>query len=65
MSEPQDQAAAPSHWHIFRHEEDGGKQYMLPIYHKQSDAVEAVAALKVNDQRNYDVEKCQNPTCHA
>jgi hypothetical protein len=30
MSEPQEQAAVPLHWHIFRHDEHGGKQYMLP-----------------------------------
>jgi hypothetical protein len=65
MSEPQDQAAAPLHWHVFRHKEDGGKQYMLPIYRTQGDAMAAVAALKVHDHRQYDVEKCQNPTCHA
>jgi hypothetical protein len=65
MSEPQDQAAVHSYWHISRHEEHGDKQYMLPIYSKQSDAAAAVAALKVNDQRNYDVEECQNQTCHA
>ena len=63
MSTPQEQAAV--HWHVFRHEEDGGKQYMLPIYRKQSDAVAAVAGLKVNEKRNYDVEECQNPTCYA
>jgi hypothetical protein len=65
MSTPQEQAAVHSHWHVFRHEEDGGKQYMMPIYRKESDAVAAVAALKVNDQRNYDVEECQNQSCNA
>jgi hypothetical protein len=63
MSEPQEQAAVPSHWHVFRHEEHGGKQYMLPIYTKQSDAVAAVTSLKVSDHREYGVEECQDQTC--
>jgi hypothetical protein len=63
MSAPQEQAEVPSHWHIFRRDEQGGKQYMLPIYTKPSDAMEAVAALTVNDHRTYEVEACQDQTC--
>jgi hypothetical protein len=63
MSEAQEQAIVPSHWHVFRYAEDGSKQYMLPIYSKHSDAAAAVSALKVHDQRNYAVEECHNQTC--
>jgi hypothetical protein len=65
MREPQDQASDPPHWHIFRREEDGSKQRMLPVYRTQRDAMAAVAALKLHDDRPYDVEACQGQTCHA
>jgi hypothetical protein len=65
MSEPQKQAAVPLHWHLFRHDEQSGKQYMLPIYTKENDAMEAVAALKVNTHQTYEVEACQDPTCQS
>jgi hypothetical protein len=65
MSEPQEQATVPSHWHVFRREEDGSKQYMLPFYSKQSDALAAVTALKITDHRTYEVEECQDPTCQT
>ncbi len=64
MPTPQDQAAGPSHWHVFRHEEDGNKQYLLPIYSKHADAVAAVATL-ADDQREYGVDACQDHACQA
>jgi bifunctional DNase/RNase len=64
MTEPQEQTAVPSHWHVFRRDESDVKQYMLPIYSKQSEALAAVAALKMHDPRNYEVEECQDPACH-
>jgi hypothetical protein len=64
MTEPRERAAVPSHWHVFRQEESGVKRYMLPIYTKHSDAVAAVAALKVHDPRTYGVEECQDHPCH-
>ncbi len=64
MRAPQGQAAVPSHWHVFRREEDGGTQYLLPIYHKRADAVAAVATL-ADDQREYGVDACQDHACQA
>jgi hypothetical protein len=63
MSDPPEQAAVPLHWHLFRHDEHGGKQYMLPLYTKANEAMAAVAALKVNTHQTYEVEECQDPTC--
>jgi hypothetical protein len=65
MGEPQDRAPDPPHWHIFRREEDGSKQHMLPVYRTQRDAMAAAALLKLYDERPYDVEACQDQTCHA
>jgi hypothetical protein len=63
MSDPQEQAAVPLHWHLFRHDEHGGKQYMLPLYTKAHEAMAAVAALKVTTHQTSEVEECQDPTC--
>jgi hypothetical protein len=65
MRESQDHAPASPHWHIFRREEDGSKQYMLPVYRTQRDAMAAVASLKLHDERPYEVEACEDQTCHA
>jgi hypothetical protein len=63
MSKPQEQAAVSLHWHLFRHDAHGGKQYMLPLYTKANEAMAAVAALKVTTHQTYEVEECQDPTC--
>lgn len=46
MTQDRVRTAAPSHWHIFREVARGVKQYMLPIYRHQAQAIAAVAALK-------------------
>jgi hypothetical protein len=38
-------------------------RFVLPIYTKANEAMEAVAALKVNTHQTYEVEACQDPTC--
>jgi hypothetical protein len=63
MTEDQERISVPLHWHIFREAEDGGKQFMLPIYHKADEAMAAATALNQSDQRHYSVEECQNPAC--
>jgi hypothetical protein len=63
MTEHQEHGSETLHWHVFRQEEHGGKQYMLPFYSKYDDAVAAVAGLKMNDPREYGVEECQDQTC--
>ncbi len=62
MAEPREREAAPAHWHLVR-EEDGHRQVMLPIYHKQRDAVAAVTALRLHEQREYAVEACEDEAC--
>ena len=62
MAEPREREAAPAHWHLVR-EEDGHRQVMLPIYHKQSDAVAAAAALNLDERRHYGVEACEDEAC--
>ncbi len=63
MTADHERTPAPSHWHVFRREEDGGKQYLLPIYSRHSDAVAAVAGLKEQHHREYGVEACQDHPC--
>jgi hypothetical protein len=65
MTQDRVRTAAPSHWHIFREVVRGVKQYMLPIYRHQAQAIAAVAALKQSTHRQYSVEACQHKSCHT
>ena len=55
--------SAPSHWHIFWEVTPGVKQYMLPIYSRQAQAIAAVAGLKQSTHRQYHVEVCPQKSC--
>jgi hypothetical protein len=64
MTQNRVRTSAPAHWHIFREVAPGVKQYMLPIYRRQAQAIAAVAALTQNPQRQYHVEVCPHTSCH-
>jgi hypothetical protein len=56
--------SAPAYWHIFREVAPGVKQYLLPIYSRQGQAIAAVAALEQSTHRQYHVEVCPHTSCH-
>ena len=64
MTQHSIRTSAPSHWHIFREVAPGVKQYMLPIYSRQAQAIAAVAALTQSTHRQYHVEACPHTSCH-
>jgi hypothetical protein len=64
MTQDRVRTSAPSDWHIFREVAPGVKQYMLPIYRRQAQAIAAVAALEQSTHRPYHVEVCPHTSCH-
>jgi len=64
MTEDRVRTSAPLDWHIFREVAPGVKQYMLPIYSHQAQAIAAVVALEQSTDRQYHVEVCPHTSCH-
>ncbi len=64
MRQDRVRTSAPSHWHIFREVAPGVKQYMLPIYSDQTQAIAVVTALQRSTHRQYHVEVFPHTSCH-